>query len=195
MRGDNTDQRIAAAALRVLEKEGPAAVTMRRIAKAVRVTPMAIYHHFPNREALLKTVTGREFEKLAAFMDARQAGGRNSERGRLLRVMDYYIDYAFKHPKVFDYVFSQYRTDARRFPRDFRALRSPTMNRVADTVAAAMARKEIRKDDVWEVAMELWAHVHGYVALFRAGRFALSEKQFRLLCQRSLKRLINGLKT
>lgn len=195
MRGDNTDQRIASAALRVLEKEGPAAVTMRRIAKAVRVTPMAIYHHFPNREALLKTVTDREFEKLAAFMDARQASGRNGERGRLLRVMDYYIDYAFKHPKVFDYVFSQYRTDARRFPRDFRARRSPTMNRVADTVAGAMARKEIRKDDVWEVAMELWAHVHGYVALFRAGRFALSEKQFRSLCQRSLKRLINGLKT
>lgn len=194
MRGDNTDRRIAAAALRVLEKEGPPAVTMRRIAKAVRVTPMAIYHHFPNREALLKTVTDREFEKLAAFMDARHRSGRDSERGRLLRVMDYYIDYAFKHPKVFDYVFSQYRTDARRFPRDFRARRSPTMNRVADTVASAMARKEIRKDDVWEVAMELWAHVHGYVALFRAGRFALSEKQFRSLCQRSLKRLINGLK-
>jgi AcrR family transcriptional regulator len=195
VRGDNTDQRIAAAALRVLEKEGPAAVTMRRIAKVVRVTPMAIYHHFSNREALLKMVTDREFEKLAAFMDARQARGRNGERGRLLRVMDYYIDYAFKHPKVFDYVFSQYRTDARRFPGDFRARRSPTMNRVADTVAAAMAGNEIRKDDVWEVAMELWAHVHGYVALFRAGRFALSEKQFRSLCQRSLKRLINGLKT
>jgi AcrR family transcriptional regulator len=193
VRGNNTDQRIAAAALRILEKEGPAAVTMRRIAKMVRVTPMAIYHHFPNREILLKTVTDREFEKLAAFMDARQADGRNGE-GRLLQVMDYYIDYAFKHPKVFDYVFSQYRTDARRFPKDFRAGRSPTMNRVADTVADAMKRREIRRDDVWEVAMELWAHVHGYVALFRAGRFALSEVQFRSLCQRSLKRLLHGLK-
>jgi AcrR family transcriptional regulator len=193
VRGNNTDRRIAAAALQLLEKEGPAAVTMRRIAKAVRVTPMAIYHHFPNREALLKMVTDQEFEKLAAFMDARQGGSRNGE-DRLLRVMDYYIDYAFKHPKVFDYVFSQYRTDARRFPKDFRARRSPTMNRVAESVAGAMVRKEIRKDDVWEVAMELWAHVHGYVSLFRAGRFALSEQQFRSLCQRSLKRLFNGLK-
>lgn len=194
MRGNNTDRRIAEAALRVLEKDGPVAVTMRRIAKAVQVTPMAIYHHFPNRAALLKMITDQEFEKLAAFMDARQAGGRNGE-GRLLRVMDYYIDYAFKHPKVFDYVFSQYRTDARRFPKDFRARRSPTMNRVADAVADAMTRKEIRRDDVWEVAMELWAHIHGYVALFRAGRFALSEKQFRSLCQRSFKRLFDGLKT
>jgi AcrR family transcriptional regulator len=194
VRGNKTDQRIAAAALRVLEKEGPAAVTMRRIAGAVRITPMAIYHHFPNRASLLKMVTDQEFEKLAAFMDARQ-GDKGAQHGGLLRVMDYYIDYAFKHPKVFDYVFSQYRTDARRFPKDFRARRSPTMNRVADTVAEAMAREDIRKDDVWEVAMELWAHIHGYVALFRAGRFALSEKQFRSLCQRSLKRLFNGLKT
>lgn len=193
MRGDNTERRIAAAALRVLEKEGPAAVTMRRIAQAVRITPMAIYHHFPNRAALLKTITDQEFEKLAAFMDARQGGKAGREEG-LLRVMDYYIDYAFKHPKVFDYVFSQSRTDARRFPKDFRARRSPTMNRVADTVAEAMRRKEIRRDDVWEVAMELWAHVHGYVALFRAGRFALSEKEFRALCRRSLQRLLNGLK-
>jgi AcrR family transcriptional regulator len=194
VRGNNTDRRIAAAALRVLEKEGPAAVTMRRIAKAVRVTPMAIYHHFPDREALLKMVTDQEFEKLATFMDARQGGGRNGEEW-LLRVMDYYVDYAFKHPKVFDYVFSQYRTDARRFPKDFRARRSPTMNRVAGAVTDAMTRKKIRKDDVWEVALQLWAHIHGYVALFRAGRFALSEKQFRSLCERSLKRLFNGLKT
>jgi AcrR family transcriptional regulator len=194
MRVKDTDQKIAAAALRLLETEGPAAVSMRRIARDVGITPMAIYHHFPNREVLLKTVTDREFEKLAEFMDARQNDARTGGE-RLLRVMDYYIDYAFKHPKVFDYVFSQYRTDARRFPRDFRARRSPTMNRVADTVANAMARGEIRKDDVWEVAMELWAHIHGYVALFRAGRFALSEKQFRLLCRRSLKRLLHGLKS
>ena len=193
MKLNRTDQKIAAAALHLLEKEGPAAVSMRRIAAAVGITPMAIYHHFPNREALLKSVTDREFEKLAAFMDARQ-NSRHHGGSRLLRVMDYYIDYAFTRPKVFDYVFSQYRDDARKFPRDFRARRSPTMNRVADTVAEAMARREIRKDDVWEVAMELWAHVHGYVGLFRAGRFALSEKQFRSLCQRSLKRLLHGLK-
>jgi len=39
----------------------------------------------------------------------------------------------------------------------------------------------------------LWALVHGYVALYRAGRFALSEKQFRELCRRAVERLINGL--
>jgi hypothetical protein len=51
-----------------------------------------------------------------------------------------------------------------------------------------------RKDDVWEVALALWALTHGYVALYRAGRFNLTEKDFRALVRRALRRLIDGLK-
>jgi AcrR family transcriptional regulator len=188
----STIAKIETAALRILEKEGPNAVSMRRIAKAVGITPMAIYHHFPNREQLLRKITDREFEKLAEYMDTRRSETATTE-SRLLGIMDYYIDYAFKRPRIFDYVFSEHRKDARRFPDDFHARRSPTMNRVADTVADTMSAGEIRQDDLWEVAMELWALVHGYVALYRAGRFALSEKQFRELCRRAVERLINGL--
>jgi AcrR family transcriptional regulator len=188
----NTHEKIATITLAILEKEGADAVSMRRVAKAVGITPMAVYHHFENREALLTFVTDREFEKLVDNMRTRPRARGHEQR--LLHVMDYYIDYAFAHPCVFDYVFSQNRGDARQFPHDFRARRSPTMNVVADTVEAAMTGGFIRKADVWEVAMEFWAHIHGYVALYRAGRFALSETQFRQLCQRSLKRLIDGLR-
>jgi AcrR family transcriptional regulator len=181
-----TVEKIEAIALAFLEREGAAAVSMRRIAETAGITPMAIYHHFPNRESLLRKITDREFEALADHMDAR-AGG-------LLHVMDYYLDYAFTRPLLFDYVFSRFRTDARRFPRDFKARRSPTMNRVADAVSAAMESGEIAHDDVWEVAMEFWALIHGYIALYRAGRFALEEKAFRQLCRRALKRFHNGLK-
>ena len=37
-----------------------------------------------------------------------------------------------------------------------------------------MQTGQVKKDDVWEVALELWALTHGYVALYRAGRFALA---------------------
>jgi AcrR family transcriptional regulator len=187
-----TIAKIETATLRILEREGPDAVSMRRIAKAVGITPMAIYHYFPNREQLLRKITDREFEKLAEYMDARKSETPTTE-SRLLGAMDYYIDYAFKHPRVFDYVFSEHRKDARRFPDDFHGGRSPTMNRVADTVADTMNSGEIRQDDLWEVAMEFWALAHGYVALYRAGRFALSEKEFRALCRRAVGRLIDGL--
>ena len=86
------------------------------------------------------------------------------------------------------------RPGARQFPKDFRARRSPTLNPVADLLAAEMERDVLKKDDVWEVAFALWAHVHGYVMLYRAGRVALSEKEFRKLLFRSIRRFLHGLK-
>jgi len=104
-----------------------------------------------------------------------------------------YLDYAFAQPRVFDYVFSRPRMDARRFPNDFKERRSPTLNRVADAVDETMKAGSLKKDDIWEVALALWAHAHGYVALYRAGRFALSEEEFRALFRRSMEKFLSGL--
>jgi AcrR family transcriptional regulator len=187
-----TADRIAQTALRILEAEGPKAVSMRRIAKNVGITPMAIYHHFPDRDSLLAYVTDREFDKLLVYIKAHPL--RGGPEARLIAVMEGYVDYAFARPRVFDYVFSHPRRGARRFPKDFRARRSPTLNPVADAIAAAMQQGFLKKDDVWEIAFSLWAHVHGYVLLYRAGRVGLSEKQFRVLLHRSIRRFLHGLK-
>ena len=56
--------------LRVVESEGPQAVSMRRVANEVGITAMAIYHHFPNRQALLDAVVDSEFEKLSEFFQS-----------------------------------------------------------------------------------------------------------------------------
>jgi len=190
---DTTTGRIAQAALRILETEGPDAVSMRRVAGAVGITPMAIYHHFASREALLDSITNHEFSKFLTYIEAVPASG--SPELRIIRAMLAYVDYAFDCPRIFDYVFAQPRPNARRYPDDFRARRSPTLNPIADSVEAAMKAGYLRKDDVWEVALQLWAHTHGYVALYRAGRFNLTPEQFRALVQRSLRRLIRGLKS
>jgi len=189
---NNTADRIANAALSILENEGPEAVSMRRVAQAVGITPMAIYHHFPSREALLNTITNREFARLLSFIQAHPLSGGVDDR--LLAVMAGYVDYAFAQPRVFDFIFSRPRPGARQFPKDFRARRSPTLNPVADLLEAEMKKGSLKKDDIWEVAFALWAHVHGYIMLYRAGRVALSEKEFRKLLHRSIRRFLHGLK-
>lgn len=192
-----TAEKIAEAALQVLEKEGAEAVSMRRIAKAVEITPMAIYHHFATREALLKTVTDREFEKLLGLIEARRKklGPNPKTKAVLVDLMEGYIDYAFAYPQVFDYVFSKNRPDARQFPNDFRERRSPTLNPIADAVSDGIRSGVLEADDQWEVALELWALAHGYIALYRGGRFHVSDDEFRALCRRALKRLLNGIKS
>jgi AcrR family transcriptional regulator len=192
MNGRNpTSQQIYQCALRILEAEGPQAVSMRRVAKEVGITAMAIYHHFPSREALLDAVVDSEFQQLVGFFS--QPNGRRSFEAVMIHIMDGYIDYALSHPRIFDYVFSSPRPGARRFPDDFRARRSPTLNLIADIVSAWMKLGKLKRDDIWEIAMMLWAHAHGYLALWRGGRFHLSEEEFRKLVHRSLRRLLYGL--
>ena len=188
----STSERISQATLVILEAEGAEAVSMRRVADAVGITPMAIYHHFPNREVLLNSITNREFATFLSYIERRPM--RGSHEMQLISAMEAYIDYAFERPRIFDYVFAEPRPGARRYPDDFRARRSPTLNPIADAVSAAMRAGVLRKDDTWEVALELWAVTHGYVALYRAGRFNLPEKEFRALVRRALRRLIHGLK-
>jgi hypothetical protein len=68
------------------------------------------------------------------------------------------------------------------------------LNPVADMLAAEMESGSLKKDDVWELAFALWAHIHGYVMLYRAGRINLSEKELRQLVHRSLRRFLHGIK-
>src|SRR5262249_698638 len=144
MEPDNkTVEKIRQAALRLLEKGGPEKVTMRRVAKAAGITAMAIYHYFPSREALLRAVTDAEFDKMLERFQSMP--GRGSAVDRILRLTEAYVDYGLSRPRIFDYVFSRYRPDARRFPSDFRARRSPTFNQVADLVGEAMRAGALKK--------------------------------------------------
>jgi AcrR family transcriptional regulator len=187
-----TEERIAETALKLLETGGEDGVSMRRVAAAVGITPMAIYHHFADRRALLNFVVDREFTKYSETFQALPR--RGAYESQILTCMDTYIDYAFAHPRIFDYVFAQPRPGARRFPEDFRARRSPTLNPVADLLQKAMEAGYLKQDDVWELAMEFWAHTHGYISLYRGGRIDLPEKEFRALVRRSIRRMIHGLK-
>ena len=165
---------------------------MRRIASAAGITPMAIYHHFPNRDQLLNSVVDKEFEAFLGYIQKLPPSA--SMETDIVHIMDAYVDYAFDRPHIFDYVFSKPRPGARRFPDDFRERRSPTLNPVADTVTKWMERGKLTSDDVWEVALQLWAHAHGYVMLYRGGRFKLFQDEFKQLLNRSMRRMLHGLK-
>lgn len=54
-----TTDAITAAALQVGDRDGPAAMSMRRIAAELGCDPMALYRHFPDRQALLDSVADR----------------------------------------------------------------------------------------------------------------------------------------
>ncbi|RDZ27738.1 TetR/AcrR family transcriptional regulator [Lysobacter silvisoli] len=192
MSAPTTADRILRAARSLFERDGADAVSIRRVAESVGLTPMALYRHFPNREALLQRISDDSFQEIAHHWSARKEGG--DVIARLLAIQRIYLDYALAHPHLFDHAFSMRRGNARRYPEDFRARRSPTLNVAADVVEEAQRAGELREGDAWDIAMTLWAHSHGLIALYRAGRFSYDERAFRAFYEASLGRLLDGLR-
>ena len=188
----NKQTSIAAAALKLLEKQGPEAVTMRRVARASGVTAMAIYHHFPSRKALLDSITDAEFARHAQVISETPSTG--SLEKRFERVLETFLDFALSRPRVFDYVFSQPREGARKFPHDFRQGKSPTFNALIELVEEGIGRGVLRRGEAWEIALAIAAQTQGMISLYRGGRFDFSDAEFRKLCLRTTKRLFDGLR-
>ena len=96
---------------------------------------------------------------------------------------------------MFALMFLVHRPRARKFPDDFAARRSAAFSLLADRVTSAMSARELCDDDANEVALSLWAHAHGLVLLQRAGRFSRGLADYRRAFDRSLDRLVSGLRS
>lgn len=187
-----TVQRIATAARRLLDKEGADAVTMRRVASAVGITPMAVYRHYPNRAGLLNALADAGFDELAARLaEVRSVGDLEK---RLTNILNIYLEHALQNPRLFELMFLTRREGARRYPQDFKAGRSPTANPMAELIREGMATGYFRKDDAWEIIFEMGALLQGLVMLYLGGRMAVSPARFRAFCHRSFRRYLHGIR-
>lgn len=189
----STAASILTAARKLLDREGVAAVAMRPVAERVGITPMAIYRHYADRASLLNAVADEGFCELAVRVEALQLKG--GVEHRLMQVGDVFLDAALKFPSLYELMFLMRRDGARVYPTDFKARRSPTFNPTVNILEEAMSAGELRSDDPIEIAFEMSALSHGLIVLYLGGRVAQSEKQFRMLYQRSFRRYLNGLRT
>ncbi|ONI80360.1 TetR family transcriptional regulator [Saccharothrix sp. ALI-22-I] len=188
-----TADRIAAAALAILLAEGAQAVTMRRVAADAGVTAMATYRHFPNREALLRSVVDAAVAEMTG--DWRERGRDLDFAARVDVLADAFLDFALGRPNLYRYLVTDHRSDALRFPDDFRAGGSPAFAPAFAAVEQALKDGVLLDDDPLEVTLALTTPVMGLVQLHLGGRMNMSEQDFRALCKRTTGRVLNGLRT
>ena len=87
-----TAGRIIEAARAIVTEEGAEAVSMRRVATAAGITPMAIYRHFADRDALLRAVAddlGTQLRELWVAPDP-DADPETLVREQLRRFLDFW---------------------------------------------------------------------------------------------------------
>ena len=92
--------RIVAVALTILEEEGAAALTVRRIAGAVEYTAPVVYQHFANKDALLLAVIEVGHERLRGRLVAAAAAG-GTATDRILDAGRAYLAFAGDSPHLY----------------------------------------------------------------------------------------------
>ncbi len=91
-----TPERIVAAALSLVDEEGIEGLSMRRLAKNLGVDPMAIYHHLPNKRALLSALIEEVFSEMRVPELEETEGWRERVRAWAYA----FRDVARAHPKL-----------------------------------------------------------------------------------------------
>ena len=154
------------AAAELLEREGPDALSIRRIAAAAGVAPMGVYNHFSSKSGIVEALFVEGFERLGRAMvtlseiadplEALLEGGRR------------YRSLALAHPMAYQVMFL--RAVPGFEPSDeARAMAARAFEGLAATVRRAMDAGLVEVGDPELISQVIWAGIHGWVSLELCG--------------------------
>ncbi len=169
--------RILAAAKAIFERDGLEGLSIRVVARDVGLSPMGIYRHFPNKEALIDALMLDGFAVWEATVRAIDAP---DPMAWLQRVLDAFLEFAVADPHRFNAAFLLPARSARRYPEDFSAGRSPVVSLMIERIDEAKAAGRLVDEPSSQIALTLSALAQGLVSMERAGRFT-SEAHFRII--------------
>lgn len=192
--GDNLPRRLPVldAALAVVRRDGPEGLSMRNVAAEAGVTATALYRHYANKEELVRAAVGEAYRLFRSYLVVDMTG--DDAVGWLRLGFDRYLRFALEHRGYYRLLFATAHEAADRYPDDFAQGRSAGFRQLRDGVAAAMARGALRADEPADVALTLYAHMHGLVMLHLDGRFGGDDALFARFFGRSMERLLTGLR-
>jgi AcrR family transcriptional regulator len=183
-----TRDRIFAAAKSVLDRDGLPGLTIRRVADRAGVSPMAMYRHFADKDALLNALMD---DGLAGWADMARSIRATDPIEWLHALGEAYLDFALTEPHRFDAAFFLPAPKARQYPDDFVAGRSPVVAMAMVRVDEAKAAGRLGDQPALEVVLALSALAQGLVSMYRANRFS-SGKQFSALYRTQIRQCLEG---
>ncbi len=164
----DTHAAILDAAVEIMATEGIAAVTFRAIATRVGVTPMALYHHIADKDALLSEVIERGYR---IFADYLACGASSNPDNQLERTIEGFRDFAFDHGHYFELMFlSTQLVPGLVDGPSRRAVVAPTYATLRQRVADRMG-VDPENDRVASAARSLLITAVGAIALHRTSLF------------------------
>jgi len=158
-------ERICQAAARLFVEEGPAAVSMRRIAAELGCGTMTPYRYFASKEQIVTAVRTRGMHRFSEALErALDTPGDGRTRSRAVR--DAYIAFARRETATYRLMFEY--PEPRRDDPAYRQAHARMWRTVAAHVEVLVAEGAVEADAPL-LGHQIWAALHGAVMLEIAG--------------------------
>ncbi len=155
------EHRIVAAARMIAEREGWAAVTIRRLADEIEHSQPVLYSHFKNRDAIVAAVAVEGFREFTSAL-REAASGSTGRRNALKNVAMAYLAFALRHPALYEAMFV--------LPTNLRFAQAETRPELRAAFEALATVVTPFCVNVATVTETFWAALHGLYELERSGR-------------------------
>jgi AcrR family transcriptional regulator len=158
------------AAERILEREGPQALSLRAVAREAGVSPAAPYHHFKDKSDLLLAIAGAGFEALG---EAIQAAVDADTEQKATTIGCAYVKFARSNPALYRVMYDSSR-DAHAMPGREVADENDKEHAGLKLVEQAMIRAGVDPND--EIGLKLacitaWCAAHGVAEMVGFAQF------------------------
>jgi len=179
------------AAVRTLQKQGQAALTLRAVGDELGVSRTALYRHFADKSALLTAVASEGFRMLQAdLVGSWQAAGKG--RPGFDAMGEAYVRFAIANPwhyrVMFGGGFELDTSDAELTAEGEGAFRA-----LADALVEQQAAGLVRQEDPQLQANFVWSTVHGVAMLAIDGNLEHQGADVAALTRYAVERLRTGI--
>lgn len=183
-----TKERLFAAAKNIYERDGLDALTIRAVGRKAGMSAMAIYRHFPDKNALIAALTRDGFDAWEAIVRKIDC---DDPILWLKRAVASYAEFALNDPHRFDAAFLLPASPAQTFPMGIETGRFSIVKCIIAQIEKAQTQGRLSDESPMQITLMISALAQGLVSMHRAGRVG-SDEQFCASYQVAMDRLLTS---
>lgn len=184
-------------ALLFLKNHPAEELSLRELARRLKVSHMAPYRHFKTKDDLFAAIIEAGFLRMTAMFDEIKMSGNPTFLDTLAFYGKAYVTFFVKNPDQARLMFSGLLCDPAKYPTAHEAGMT-TFGRLVGLIQRGQAEGKIRKkEDPMMIGLMIWSSIHGTAMLMLENQFSMidnaPEVQIDVFVQYTAERILTGL--
>jgi len=159
----DTYEKILSSARRLFVQQGYTATSMRELAEAAGIGKATIYHHFPDKQAIVMALLHQNIAKMGVALQ--QVRDEKDPRGRIRVAAEASVNFLFESADVMQIVRREVPGGRDQMQSNFAIFFQEYMNLLADAIRRGSADGIFRPVDPVETARVLMVMIQGTFAM------------------------------